>query len=119
MWIETAKQMPPEGKYVLGRHNRGTWRDSDDQKNVNCVVVKLHKGISQEERRKMKEGIIPDPDYGPLWNASEGNHYCKRSSITTCDDEEGNNLVPYGFHTFGPDHFFGQSITHWQLIEDI
>ena len=119
MWIETAKQLPPEGKYILGRHNRGTWHDSDDQNNVNCVVVKLQKGISQEDRQKMKDGIIPDPDYGPLWCASKGTTFAKRSSVVTCDDEAGNNLVPYSFHEFGPDHFFGQSITHWQKIEDI
>ena len=34
----------------------------------------------------------------------------------TSDDEYGNNQVPYSFHEFGPDHFFGQSITHWTPI---
>lgn len=119
MWIETVKQLPPEGKYVLGRHNRGTWHDSEDQANVNCVVVKLHKGISQIERAAMKDGKLPDPDYGPMWCASEGTHFAKRSAVITCDDEDGNNLVPYSFHEFGPDHFFGQDITHWQPIEAI
>ena len=47
-WISTKDRLPVEGKYVLTRHNRGTWGDSDDQKNVNCVVVKLVKGISEE-----------------------------------------------------------------------
>jgi len=39
-WIPTTHQLPPLGAYVLARHNRGTWRDSTDQANVNCVVVK-------------------------------------------------------------------------------
>ena len=41
MWISTKEKLPEEGKYVLARHTRGTWRDSSDQDNVNCVVVKL------------------------------------------------------------------------------
>ena len=100
MWIKTKNKLPPKEKYVLGRHNRGTWIDDDDQNNVNCVVVKLKKGISQEERSK-----LPDTD--------------ERKRLFTSDDEFLNNLVPYSFHTFGTDHFFGQSITHWQSIESI
>ena len=34
-WIKTSDRLPQEGKYVLARHNRGTWIDSDDQENVN------------------------------------------------------------------------------------
>ncbi len=40
MWIKTSNELPPLDKWVLGRHNRGTWVDRDDQENVNCVVVK-------------------------------------------------------------------------------
>ena len=39
-WIKTKDKLPPMGKYVLARHNRGTWHDNTDQENVNCVVVK-------------------------------------------------------------------------------
>lgn len=99
MWVETSKQLPPEGKYVLARHNRGTWVDRDDQDNVNCVVVKLKKGLSKMERAQLPEHDV-------------------RKHTYTCDDEDGNNLVPYSFHCFGPDHFFGQSITFWQPIEE-
>ncbi len=53
-WIKTSDKLPEEGKYVLGMHGRGTWHDSDDQDNVNCVVVKLKRGISEEERERMK-----------------------------------------------------------------
>ncbi len=83
------------GKWVLGRHNRGTWIDSDDPENVNCVVVKLKKGISQRERN----GLSDDDSRKRLFTS-------------------GNNLVPYSFHTFGPDNFFGQTITLWQPIEE-
>jgi hypothetical protein len=40
LWIKTTDMLPPFGKYVLARHNRGTWFDGADQENVNCVVVK-------------------------------------------------------------------------------
>ncbi|MCK4813005.1 MAG: hypothetical protein KAT14_03605 [Candidatus Marinimicrobia bacterium] len=95
-WIKTKNKRPPEGMYVLGRHNRGTWKDSDDQKNVNCVIVKLKKGLSLAEREAMSE--------------------CERKSTYTCDDEYGNNTAPYSFHTFGSAHFFGQSIYEWAYI---
>ena len=75
VWISTNEQLPEVGKYVLARHNRGTWIDSTDQDNVNCVVVK-----------RVKDKI------------------------------EGNNRVPYSWSEFGPDHFFGQSITEWTHI---
>ena len=118
MWIKTTYQLPPEGKYVLGRHNRGTWHDSDDQPNVNCVVVKMKCGISVLDREKMERGEIENPKVGPNWCLSEGYTYSLRSKMITSDDEWGNNTVPYSFHTFGPGHYFGQTITHWQPIED-
>lgn len=69
-WIDVNDKLPKEGKYVLARHNRGTWFDMDDRHNV------------------------------------------YRS-----EDEHGNNLVPYNWEMFGPDSFFGQTITHWVAIE--
>jgi len=95
MWIETKKELPPEGKYVLGRHNRGTWIDATDQENVNCVVVKLEKGISEEDRGKMKNGELPNPKIGPNYCLSDGYTYSQRSKIYTRSDIFGNNKVPY------------------------
>ena len=104
--INSVNDLPEEGKYVLARHNRGTWHDSDDQKNVNCVVVKLVKGLSKEDRQLMKEGKLPDPvEFG-----------FKRSRMEHGEDEMNNNLVPYNWQTFGPDSFFGQSIFEWTPI---
>jgi hypothetical protein len=95
-WIKTSDQLPPEGKYVLCRHNRGTWHDPSDQDNVNCVVLKMKKGISMEERKNMK--------------SVRGLEY-------HAEDEFGNNKVPYSFKEFGSDNFYGQTITHWMPIE--
>ena len=113
-WISVDDCLPPIREYVLARHNRGTWYDSDDQDNVNCVVVKLVKGITEEEREQMKRGEIDDPKIattisGKPWPSP-------RSSLYGPEDQHGNNRKPYYWSQFGPDQFFGQSITHWMLI---
>jgi hypothetical protein len=110
-WINTKDCLPEAGKYVLARHNRGTWIDSDDQSNVNCVVVKLEYGISQEQRKKMKTGELPDE----IIKYPDGT-ISRRSNIYRSEDEEGNNEKPYCWQQFGPDKFFGQTITHWLPI---
>ena len=104
-WISTKDKLPEEGKYVLARHNRGTWNDITDQDNVNCVVVKLVRGISINEREKMKKGELPQT--------------LERSKVYKSEDEHGNNQVPYNWQMFGLDSFFGQTITHWMPIEPL
>lgn len=88
-WIPTSKLLPPVGKYVLARHNHGNWIDKNDPENVNCVVVKLVKGLSREERKKTGYKTYVAADQ---WDS---------------------NKVPYNWEQFGPDSFFGQTITHW------
>lgn len=116
-WISTEERLPEEGKYVLARHNRGTWKDKGDQENVNCVVVKLVMGISMADRERMEKGEIPS-------EIETGVHYdgdvskpiyteTPRWKIYKSQDEHMNNLKPYYWNEFGPDEFFGQSITHW------
>ena len=117
-WISTKYKLPEEGKYVLARHNRGTWHDSTDQMNVNCVVVK---GLSKKDRQLMKEGKLPSTKedgirYNGSWNKPIHN---ERYNIYKSEDEQGNNLVPYNWESFGPDSFFGQTITHWTPIEPL
>jgi hypothetical protein len=122
-WISTKDKLPEEGKYVLARHNRGTWHDSDDQANVNCVVVKLVKGLSEIDRQLMKGGKLPSTKEGgihydgswdkPIHTESE------RYNIYKSEDEYGNNLTPYNWQSFGADSFFGQTITHWTPIEPL
>jgi hypothetical protein len=114
-WRDTAKELPPENKYVLARHNRGTWHDSTDQENVNCVLVKLVRGITEEDRVKMKSGELPDP-VSQGWCLSDGVKEHKRSNVYRSEDVHGNNLVPYYWKSFGPDSFFGQTITHWMPL---
>lgn len=121
-WTSTKDELPEEGKYVLARHNRGTWHDSADQDNVNCVVVKLVKGISIEQRELMKKGelkfkTVKIVDASGIFAGSSRD--IPRYNITRPEDENGNNLVPYKWETFGPDSFFGQVITHWMPIKPL
>jgi len=97
-WISVKDGVPKAGKYVFAKHNRGTWIDEDDQENVNCVVVKLVKGISEKERSAMAD--------------------CERKICYHAEDEHGNNLVPYYWDSFGSDSFFGQSIYCWMPIPE-
>ena len=115
-WIKTKVELPPEGKYVIGRYNGTNWHDSTDQKNVNCVVVKLIKGLSKADRTKMITGELPDPIVEAGWCLSEGYTKCKRSVLFKSDDEQSNNKRPYYWHTFGPSSFNGQEIKEWTPI---
>lgn len=38
-WYQREDALPPEGMYVLCVHNRGTWRDDNDPKGVNMVIL--------------------------------------------------------------------------------
>lgn len=119
-WIEIKNEndLPQEGKYVIAKHNRGTWRDSDDQENVNTVIVKLVRGISKKERQEMK-GTDKDTQLRP----PEDHGFYKisglRSDTFQKGDEHWNNTVPWEWSSFGVDTYLGQSITHWMPIPPI
>jgi hypothetical protein len=119
-WIEikSEKDLPQEGKYVIAKHNRGTWHDSDDQENVNTVVVKLVRGISEKERQGMK-GTEKDTQLRPPEDRGLYKISGLRSDTYKQGDEHGNNTVPWAWDSFGSDSFFGQSITYWMPIEPL
>lgn len=107
-WISTKDSLPEPGKYVLAKHSRGTWNDSDDKENVNAVVVKLVMGLTMEERQS--------PLNGRSDRLSEWSYDYQRKKVYKSEDENGNNLVGYNWQQFGPDSFFGQDISHWMSI---
>lgn len=45
-WINTKDKLPEEGKYVIVRHNRGTWHDSTDHANYFLLII-LRVSISE------------------------------------------------------------------------
>ena len=119
-WISTEDRLPKEGKYVLARHNKTNWKDHTDQNNVNCVVVKLVRGISKEQRGMMKSGEIIDPEIEMI-NPNKDYEYVtfKRSDIIFPEDEYGNNEKPYKWEAFGSSGYNGQEITNWATIKPI
>ena len=116
-WIEikSEKDLPEEGKYVIAKHNRGTWHDSDDQENVNTVVVKLVRGISEKERDEIR-GTDKDSQERPAEDHGSYKISGLRSDIYRRGDEHGNNAVAWAWESFGTASFFGQQITHWMPI---
>lgn len=90
--------LPSEGKFVIAKHNLGTWIHEDE--NVNTVVVQLRYGLSKEMRETLD---------------SLGDSRAKRY---TSADEDGNNLVPYCWETFGATKFHGQNIICWMEIPE-
>lgn len=124
-WIEIKSEndLPEEGKYVLARHNLGTWGDKSDPENVNCIVVKLVKGISLSDRKQMQEGKKESfvSEIGVYYGENDmpiSKEY-KRHEIYKAEDEHWNNTVPYNWVSFGNRSFNGQEITHWAKIEPV
>lgn len=114
-WINTADFLPPERKYVLVRHN-GNWFDKDDQENVRLAVAKLVKGISEEDRENMKNGLTP-LEHQTCFDGDYRAKTYERWKIYKGEDQHANNLVPYKWETFGPTSFFGQDVTMWKFID--
>lgn len=116
-WINTKCELPKEGEYVLAKHNRGTW---GTYKNVNCVVVKLVKGLSKKDRKLMENGKLPsEKTKGINYN---GNckipivTWVKRYDVFKFGDEANNNELPYAWEGYG-NSFNGQEITQWTHIK--
>ena len=115
-WVSVKDKLPEEGKYVLGWYSP----KHVDQANANCVVVKLKKGISLEERKLMKEGKLPSKKitgrirmWGQLIPFEED-----RCDFYEDSDEGGKNHVPYIWkERNGINPTPGQDITHWSQIE--
>jgi hypothetical protein len=108
-WIKCSDRLPEEGRYVLVHVCKDNWIDSNDPEGPYYKVASLKKGISLEQRDKMKRGELPDPvEFGR-----------KRSSIHSGGDEGMNNQVPYEWSVFGPGNLFGQDVDYWMEIERI
>lgn len=97
-WIDASKQLPNEGEYVLVHHTRDNWHDHRDEEGVHYKVAILERGISIDERNKLK--AVNDP---------------RGYTYRECD-EDGNNLRPYYWKTFGPGGFWGQEVDYWMKL---
>lgn len=104
-WISVEERLPEEGKYVI------VWVGS-------AQVARIEKGITEEERQKMKNGEVEDRiEYG--WSQSTGFMPLKRSNLYKACDVHGNNRVPYCWKANGgPMEWFGQNVTHWMPLPE-
>lgn len=104
-WRRTRDELPEDGQIVLifdGSIN----------------VAKFERGISIEEREKMKRGEIENPTH-TAWTLSDGCFEVKRSDSFEGADEWGNNKVPYCWNApAGPISWFGQEVSHWMPLPE-
>jgi hypothetical protein len=104
-WISVDERLPEEGKCVI------VWVGS-------VQVARIEKGITEEERQKMKNGEVEDKiEYS--WSQSTGCMPLKRSNLYKACDVHGNNRVPYCWKANGgPMEWFGQNVTHWMPLPE-
>lgn len=106
-WIPvTDDSLPDEGEEALVYD--GCYR-----------VAKIEKGISVNERERMKLGEIPDPEeWG--WNTARGYFRVKRSEAYKACDEQGNNEKPYCWKADnGRGTLFGQNVKYWMPLPEL
>jgi hypothetical protein len=104
-WISVEDELPEENKYVL------IWVGE-------VQVARIEKGITEEDRDKMRKGEIEDKiECG--WSLPTGTMPSKRSEIYKECDVRWNNLVPYCWKANGgPMSWFGQDVTHWRPLPE-
>lgn len=95
--------------------------DEDEEVQVydGCYrVAKIEKGISVNERERMKRGEIPDPEeWG--WNVARGYFRIRRSEVYKACDEQGNNEKPYCWRVDnGHGTLFGQDVKYWMPLPE-
>lgn len=104
-WICTEFELPPEGQAVLifdGGINIG----------------QLERGISKEEREKMRRGEIDDPtevSYAFV-DGIDREYKHRRSEMYAPADEWGNNRKAYGWVASGRGWLYGQDVRWWRPL---
>ena len=104
-WIPVTEALPEEGESVIACSQYGA-----------ICIVQLVKGISEETRKKMKNGEIDDP-CETLWCLADGYTISKRSNLYQEGDEYGNNRKDYAWRN-GPYHYSGQDFIAWMPLPE-
>lgn len=105
-WVSTEDRLPEDGQDVLIYDGE-------------LGIAKFRRGISKEERERMKRGEFPDPEETG-WTLADGYFKVKRSDSYGPADEGWNNLVPYYWkQTRGPMQWFGQNVKYWMPLPDL
>ena len=98
-WISVEDDLPNEDEDVL------IWIGSTKS-------ARIRKGITEEERQKMRNGELPNPK-NEYWCKSQGHTLMARSEVYTSADVHWNNLVPYCWELDGGNTLFGQEVKYW------
>lgn len=98
-WISVKDHLPDDGQTVR------IWAGGEH-------IATFRKGISEEDRRRMKSHEIDDPIVW-VWRESTGLNAIARSDQYYSKDVFGNNLVPYNWEGDGCMVWKGQDVTHW------
>lgn len=98
-WHFTKDELPEPYKPVVIWVPARPWQYEKVGSGIFYKVAWLVRGISKEERAKMKE--------------------CRRKHEWRLGDEQGNNLVPYYWDEFGTNKYFGQEVIAWTYVEEI
>lgn len=98
VWISVKDRLPDHGDAVLVRRIGDNWycdhtlADGSKEKIWRWQACRFERGRTADEVAK--------------------------SRYFTWPDQEGNNLVPYGWSEFGPGKLFGQDVSHWAHISN-
>jgi len=121
LFFKAKDVLPNDGEYVLIHVTKTNWGDTSGKQY--WKVARFVRGISEEDRAKMKGGEIQDDiEIGWICPTPPGDwikRESKRSSIYKQGDVHGNNLVPYAWDAFGPGSYFGQEVDIWARIPDL
>lgn len=103
-WVKPEDYLPEEEKDVLIFDGSRMY------------VARVLKGISEEDRQKMKKGELPDP-VSIVWSLSTGYKEIHRSMLYNSADVHGNNRVPYCWEAnAGQMKWFGQDVMYWSEL---
>ena len=101
-WIPVAQRLPQDGERVLVY-------------NGSYEIAVFNRGVSQEERERMRTGLSPDREEVVMC-ATEV-RAVRRSDRYTPYDEGFGNTVPYAWKAVGG-WIAGQDVTHWMPLPD-
>jgi hypothetical protein len=113
-WISTKDDLPNDGERVIIFTKESNSFINNEP--IHIYAANFIRGISEEERIKMKNGELSDHiEYG--WCASEGYTAHKRSDVYSFGDEWSNNEVGYAWKD-GPYSWNGQEVIYWARPKD-
>jgi len=114
-WISVDDKLPKDMEVVI--IYAGNYQQSQKYD-----IARFEKGISLEEREKMKNGELTfEMKSGVHYNGSLDKPIYteqERWLVFLSSDEHGNNQKPYSWSSL-PMRYFGQDVTHWMPLPSV